>query len=88
MLVCKMNVAHLSMASRSPLDTDLWKVEWECLVPCESPPSDWNPSSRGSTLPSLAPRPAPPSSEEAKLGTERRRCLLPWDSTSDIARFF
>ena len=73
------------MASKSPLDTLLWKVELLFLPP-ESPPSLWNPSSRGSTLPSRLPR--PPSSEEANEGTDLRLCLLPWDSTSDIALFF
>ena len=73
------------MASRSPLETDLWKVELEFLPP-DSPPSDWNPSKRGSTLPSLLPR--PPRRLEANEGTERRLCLLPWDSTSDTALLF
>ena len=36
-------VSALSMASKSPLETDRWKVELECLPP-ESPPSDWKPS--------------------------------------------
>lgn len=78
-------VSALSMASRSPLETDLWKVELE-LRPPESPPSDWKPSRRGSTLPSLLPR--PPSRLEAKEGTDRRLCRLPWDSTSDTALLF
>ena len=78
-------LVYLSMASKSPLDTLLWKVELLFLPP-ESPPSLWKPSSRGSTLPSLLPRPL--SSEEANDGTDLLLCLLPWDSTSDTALFF
>ena len=76
---------YLLMASKSPLDTLLWKVELLFLPP-ESPPSLWKPSSSGSTLPSRLPRPL--SSEEANEGTDFLLCLLPWDSTSDIALFF
>ena len=78
-------VSALSMASKSPLETDRWKVELECLPP-ESPPSDWKPSSSGSTLPSLLD--LPPNKLEAKEGTDLLLCLLPWDSTSDMALLF
>ena len=66
------------------LKANLWKVELDCLPP-ESPPSDWNPSSRGSMLPSRLLRPL--NKPEANEGTERRLWRDARDATSEIARF-
>ena len=63
----------------SYLETDLWKVELLCLPPL-SPPSDWKPSSSGSTLPSLL-LPRPDNRPDAKDGTDLRRCRLAREAT-------
>ena len=70
--------------SRSPLETDRWSVP-------ESPPSDNEPSSRGSTDPALGLlrdlRDPPLSIWDAKDGTLFRRWRLPIELCSDTARF-